>query len=116
MPNNIKWGSIYWTIIHMKALTYYPSVANSLAMKQWFYDLPNRLPCKICSKHFIQVLADDPIELSLGSSAELVAWSNRIHNVVNEQTGKEQYPLELLWQNQVPIVLSGLLYQLLGWV
>ena len=115
MLNSKNWGRIYWAIIHMKALTYYPTVGNSLAMKQWFYDLPNKLPCKACSNHFVQVLSDDPIELSLGSRADLVAWSNRIHNVVNAQTGKEQDPLELLLQNQVSIVFSGLLYQLLGW-
>jgi hypothetical protein len=115
MPPKINWGSRLWTIIHMRALTYYPTVENSLEMKSWVYDLPNRLPCRACSAHFVQVLADDPIELALGCRTELVAWSNRIHNAVNAQTGKEQYPLELLWQNQISIVLSGLLFQLIGW-
>jgi len=115
MPSNINWGPRLWYIIHMRALTYYPTVENSLAMKTWIYNLPNKLPCRICATHFVQVLSDDPIENALGSRAELVAWSNRIHNVVNEQTGKTQYPLELLWQNQISIVLSGLLFQLMGW-
>lgn len=111
MPNNKNWGPVCWSVLHMKTLTYYPTVGNSNAFRDWVNSLPNKIPCRACADHFVQLLADDPVDNALGSKTALVAWAWRLHNTVNAKIGKPDFPLEAVWDNQIGIIASGLLNQ-----
>ena len=109
MPSNPNWGPILWSVLHMKTLTYYPSVGNSNAFRNWVNSLPNKIPCRACADHFVQLLDADPVDDALSSKTALVAWAVRLHNTVNAKLGKPEFPLESVWDNQLAIIASGLL-------
>ena len=90
-----------WAVIHTWALSYplEPSDGDRIAAANYFNNLPNLIPCPRCGSDFAGILIEDPVETALDSRADLVEWSWRVHNRVNQKIGKAEIPFETFLTN-----------------
>jgi hypothetical protein len=77
----------------MHTITYaYPESGASKQQQQdmanFFYAIGRVIPCVECRKHYFEMLRASPVEMSLGSRAELTHWLIDRHNEVNRRLGK----------------------------
>jgi ATP-dependent Zn protease len=90
---NIKcWGTPGWKFIHIVALSYpdNPSNNDKINYKNFFTNLENILPCKICANHYKENLIKHKLtDYVLSSSDELFNWTVRMHNEVNILNNKQ---------------------------
>ena len=95
------WGSNLWFAIHTWALSYplNPSDADRFAAAAYFNNLPNLIPCPKCGSDFAAILLMYPVENALDSRADLVEWSWRVHNIVNQKIGKAEIAFETFLSN-----------------
>lgn len=90
------WGSSGWSFLHYTALAYpdNPTKKDKINYKIFFYSLQNTLPCLKCALNYRQNIREIPIDKSLNSREDLFKWTVDIHNMVNNELGKENYTYE----------------------
>ena len=95
------WGPMMWRVIHIWSLSYplNPSDADRVAAANYFNNLPHLIPCPKCGSDFAAILLMYPVENALDSRADLVEWSWKIHNIVNQKIGKDELPFETFLTN-----------------
>jgi len=99
MKNSINpkiWGSSGWIFIHYTALGYpdNPTDEDKKNYKSFFYNLGNTLPCLKCANNFKKNINELPIDNSLNSRNDLFKWTVNIHNMVNNELGKNNLSFE----------------------
>ena len=85
------WGKHIWYSIHYIALAYptQPSEQEKQDMRIFMTTLGEVLPCKTCRINFKEHLEELPLdEKVLSSKNTLFEWTVKLHNMVNESTGK----------------------------
>lgn len=91
--NPTVWGKYMWTSIHFIALGFpdNPDEKDKTNYYNFFMNLANVLPCKLCREHLSQNLTDNPLYASfLENKDTLFRWTFNLHNLVNQQLGKKQ--------------------------
>jgi len=85
------WGPAIWQTMHSISLAYPDNPTDDVKSKynNFFHTIMNVLPCNSCRAHFEQLLQTYPPDLK--SRDAIVRWLFRIHNIVNERTGKPDY-------------------------
>ena len=90
---NIKcWGTPGWKFIHIVALFYpdNPTDEDKKNYKNFFTNIENILPCRICGNHYKENLYKHQLtDYVLSSSDELFKWTVRMHNEVNILNNKK---------------------------
>ena len=99
MINSIKptiWGPHGWKFLHYVSLGYpnSPSYEDKSNYKQFYHSLQHVLPCEKCAMNYKQNLVKLPIDNHLESRDSLVKWVIDIHNLVNNELGKEKVSYE----------------------
>lgn len=99
MKNSISpklWGPSGWKFIHYTALGYpdNPTEKDKENYKLFFNNLENTLPCLKCSINFGKNIKELPIDNSLNSRNDLFKWTVNIHNMVNNELGKNNLSYE----------------------
>lgn len=85
------WGPHTWKTIHYIALAYprQPSPEDRANYAAFFHSLGHVLPCSTCSRHFLSLLMEVPLDAAaLRSSDTLFEWTVKVHNRVNLTLGK----------------------------
>lgn len=84
-------GRNAWALLHSVAATYpiEPKEEDKKYMKDFIFGLAKTFPCKICSKHFVKILQQDPIKLD--TREDLVYYLCDVHNIVNKFLKKELF-------------------------
>ena len=90
------WGSSGWSFMHYVALAYpeNPTKKDKLNYKIFYYNLQNTLPCLKCALNYKENIRELPIDKFLNSRENLFKWTVDIHNMVNNELGKENYTYE----------------------
>jgi hypothetical protein len=90
------WGPIFWNTIHIVALGYSitPTDEEKKAAKQFYESLTYVIPCPICRVHYKSHLEELPVDAALGGRSDLIEWTWKIHNRVNEELGKPQITID----------------------
>lgn len=91
-----NWGPNAWRTLHAMSLSYpnAPTEADKLNMKTLLFQFARFLPCKLCSKHFHEVLQrriNPDSSTALNSRDSFVNFVIDVHNEVNERLGKPVY-------------------------
>ena len=99
MKKSIKpaiWGPHGWKFLHYVSLGYpnSPSYEDKSNYKQFYHSLQHVLPCEKCAMNYKQNLVKLPIDNHLESRDSLVKWVIDIHNLVNNELGKEKVSYE----------------------
>jgi len=99
MKKSIKpaiWGPHGWKFLHYVSLGYpnSPSYEDKSNYKQFYHSLQHVLPCEKCAMNYKQNLVKLPIDNHLESRDSLVKWVFDIHNLVNDELGKENVSYE----------------------
>lgn len=84
-------GRHSWALLHSvaSAMPSMPTQEDKLALESFLVGLAHVYPCKICGKHFSQMLKDYPIKHK--SREEFSYYLCDLHNRVNERLGKPVY-------------------------
>lgn len=77
-------GRHAWAVLHSVAASYpaIPSEEDKTNVENFIKGLAHNFPCKICGKHFVKMLNENPIKDN--SREELVYYICDIHNQVNK--------------------------------
>lgn len=106
----MSWGRPMWTVIHTWAASYNPTETEIAGAVKYYNDLTRLIPCPRCAEHFAEILAADPVEPHLGSREELMEWTWRVHNAVNESLNKPTMSLDdfnNVWKPSITTHLTG---------
>ena len=92
MNQNI-WGPHLWFSLHTISFNYptNPTIEDKKNYNFFFTSLKEVIPCSICKKNYIRHLIEHPIDNYLNSKEDLVKWVIDMHNMVNTETGKNNY-------------------------
>jgi len=95
MKNSVKpaiWGPHGWKFLHYVSLGYptNPSHEDKLNYKNFYHSLQYILPCEKCAMNYKGNLRKLPIDNHLESQDSLVKWVIDIHNLVNDELGKDK--------------------------
>ena len=93
------WASNTWHTIHYIALGYplSPTDEERDSYKQFFQNIHKVLPCEICSENYQRHLKYLRLDDHLNSKRDLFNWTVKLHNIVNAELGKMQWPLNMAW-------------------
>ena len=82
-------GRFSWTLLHSIAASYpkKPSIEDKAQVQHFLHSFAYLFPCQTCSKHFKQMLEENPIESD--SREALVLYLCRLHNNVNKRLNKK---------------------------
>tara|TARA_B110000285_G_scaffold51050_1_gene57991 strand:- start:1687 stop:2094 length:408 start_codon:yes stop_codon:yes gene_type:complete len=99
MKNSIKpsiWGPHGWKFLHYVSMGYpnSPSYEDKSNYKNFYHSLQYVLPCEKCAMNYKQNLRKLPIDNNLESRDSLVKWVIDIHNLVNDELGKDKVDYE----------------------
>ena len=99
MNNSIKpaiWGPHGWKFLHYVSLGYpvNPSHEDKSNYKNFYHSLQYVLPCEKCAMNYKQNLVKLPIDNHLENRDSLVKWVIDIHNLVNNELGKDKVEYE----------------------
>ncbi len=103
-PETADWGPILWTLLHGLAeqAGKAPLPADEVRAWQTFFKATGDiLPCEKCRAHYTAFLKANPATaLSTIPYAQVKLWVRSwyftLHNEINAETGKPQYPLAQL--------------------
>lgn len=89
------WGPFFWHTIHIVALGYpkNPTYTDKKCAKEFYESLAFLLPCSICREHYKEYLKETPISTFLDSRTDLIKWTIKNHNKVNQMLGKPEWTL-----------------------
>jgi hypothetical protein len=84
------WGPSLWTSIHYIALGYpeTPTAKDAATYREFFAAIGNVLPCKCAVNYKRHFETDMPVDPFLGGRRDLFAWTIKMHNLVNAESGK----------------------------
>lgn len=95
--NNINpmiWGPHLWKSLHYITMSYpeNPDIETKILFKDFFTDIIWKyLPCEKCRYNYKRHLDEMPLnDEILNSRNKLIYWLVDIHNIVNEETGKNK--------------------------
>ena len=87
-----KWGPCTWGFLHFVAMGYpaAPTAGDQAQYRAFFVEtLPCVLPCKACRDNLRRHITHAPPDAALAQGRDaLFAWTVRLHNIVNRETGK----------------------------
>jgi hypothetical protein len=89
-------GNAIWMHLHSIA-TYYPStptLQEQHNMTHLIYNIAYFLPCKKCSKHFLEYIQHTPPNVI--SNTTLILWMCQFHNNVNQMLNKPEFDCNTL--------------------
>ena len=88
------WGPPIWVTIHSCAALYTPD--KDVYFKALLGSLIHLLPCSSCRGNMITHIKEDmpPIEEFLNNNERLFYWTWKLHEVVNKEIGKPEFPYE----------------------
>lgn len=95
--NVLPWGPHTWYTLHYVAMGYpnAPSEQDKLTYRTFIETLGHVLPCKRCTGHYAQHLANMPVtDEVLANSETLFAWTVQLHNAVNVKAGRKEWTVE----------------------
>ena len=81
-----EWGPAGWKFLHSISFAQpeFPNEAQQSYIKAFFTSLGHVLPCKRCSKHYLEFVEQNPVPAEKRS--ELTRWLVRLHNNANKRT------------------------------
>ena len=84
-------GRHAWALLHSVAASYpiEPTNEDKKQVEDFINGLAYNFPCKICGKHFVKLLKDNPIKNN--NREELVYYLCDIHNIVNKVLEKPHF-------------------------
>lgn len=85
------WGRDMWNSIHRIAYNYpdNPTNEDRENYRNYYHDLQYVLPCNKCRMNYQQHLIEIPLtDQVLSSKMNLIDWTIKIHNLVNQSLGK----------------------------
>ena len=84
-------GRHAWALLHSVAASYpiEPTNEDKKQVEDFINGLAHNFPCKICGKHFVKLLKDNPIKNN--NREELVYYLCDIHNIVNKFLEKPHF-------------------------
>ena len=84
-------GRHAWALLHSVAASYpiEPTNEDKKQVEDFINGLAYNFPCKICGKHFVKLLKDNPIKNN--NREELVYYMCEIHNELNRKLGKQKF-------------------------
>ena len=90
------WSHPMWFVIHNWSFGYpiEPLESDRRVTADYYNNLPNLIPCADCAIHFSEILQSDPVEANLDNRGDLVEWTWRIHNAVNNRIGKPTFSMD----------------------
>lgn len=86
------WGKHFWNTIHYITISYpnNPTTDQKRNIKLFFELLGGLLPCENCRAHFAKNIQTYPLtDEILNSRYKLIEWAVKVHNEVNNRTGKQ---------------------------
>ncbi len=91
------WGPAAWSFLQTSAFAYGKDPEKASADEQekalaFYTSLPHMLPCSVCREHYLEHIKEMPPDVRNRDS--LSRWIVKLHNRVNESTGKEVIPYE----------------------
>ena len=91
------WGPAAWSFLQTSAFAYGKDPEKASADEQekalsFYTSLPHMLPCSVCREHYLEHIKEMPPDVKNRDS--LSRWVVKLHNRVNESTGKEVIPYE----------------------
>lgn len=98
-------GHISWVYLHTMAALYpeEPTDEEQQHMNSFIRAFSFTYPCRVCSAHFRELLAEHPPIVS--SRSGFAAWVCSAHNLVNERLGKDQFDcsnIYTVYPNELP--------------
>ncbi len=94
------WGPHFWFFIHTASVHYptKPSIAIQQAFQNFIFIIPLLLPCRECSKHSIQFIRKNSINIRciVRSRDEIFSFFVDFHNDVNKRHSKPILPLDIV--------------------
>lgn len=84
-------GNNTWSLLHSIAAHSpdHPTDKQKNHYKDFFESFPHAYPCRPCAKNFQVLVKENPPNVN--SRAELSIWLCKMHNIVNEMLGKNQF-------------------------
>jgi len=91
-----QFGPHYWYMLHSMALNYpvNPTMFAKQKMKAFIEAIPFLLPCKNCTEHAKEFMAQADINKALQGKKELFTFFWNFHNLVNKRLGKQEMSFE----------------------
>lgn len=92
-----SWGPHGWKFIHYTALGYpeKPTETDKLKYKKFYTSLCDVIPCILCRNNYVDHLKEFPLTKEVLMNKEsLMAWTIKIHNIVNKSNNKKTYSVE----------------------
>jgi len=90
-------GRHAWFYLHTLAATYpqFPTDADKSAVRMLMASFGQLFPCKLCRRHLQGNLADPHLgPVAVESREALSIWMCKLHNTVNKQNNKPEFPCE----------------------
>jgi len=90
-------GRHTWFYLHTLAATYpqFPTDADKEGVRMLMASLGQLFPCKLCRRHLQGNLADPELgPVAVESREDLSIWMCKLHNTVNKQNNKPEFPCE----------------------
>ena len=84
-------GRHSWAVLHSIAAAFpaIPTEEEKKTIENFLFSFAQVYPCKICGKHFNEMLQNYPIKIK--SREDLVFYFCDLHNKVNKRLGKPEY-------------------------
>lgn len=85
------WGKSAWDFLYSVAYIYpgNNSEIDVIKYKNFFENIGDILPCKMCRENYKKHLVEIPINKYLKSNETLVEWLTKIQNLIREEKGRK---------------------------
>eukprot|EP00457_Paulinella_chromatophora_P015817 gb/GEZN01016499.1/.p1 GENE.gb/GEZN01016499.1/~~gb/GEZN01016499.1/.p1 ORF type:complete len:182 (-),score=31.05 gb/GEZN01016499.1/:220-765(-) len=108
-PSLTTLGQSGWTLLHSMA-AYYPDTPSQQDRKQmssFLHGVARFFPCEFCALHMQEWCHEQPPEHAVSSRENLSVWMCKLHNDVNRNKRKPEFPctlrqLDMRWRDGVP--------------
>jgi hypothetical protein len=117
-PDNAEWGPILWSILHGLAERAGTGINRADEIREWQRLLKvtgEMLPCDRCREHYKQYSQQNPtssFNTSPNLNTSVKTWLWNLHNEVNKEYGKPEYPYEDLTPTYKSVNLQDLFWRL----
>ncbi len=90
------WGPPCWFFLHTLSFYYpdNPSFKDKNNYYNFFLNLENVIPCKVCKENYKKNLKEFPITPYLESKKSLIQWVVNLHNLVNRENNKPEWKVQ----------------------
>ncbi len=90
------WGPHGWKFIHYTAMGFphNPTQQDKNKYKKFYEALGDVIPCVLCRNNYVDHLKEFPLNNQvLSCKDDLMAWTIKIHNIVNKSNGKKEFTI-----------------------